>query len=272
MPDWKYGISLAEKTPLTAPLPLEGDLYENMRRAKAYGYDAVEFHTRETYQFDFDRIERMREDGAGDICAIVSGRLYTQGGMSLLGDTPEKVQGAMDGMYQYIDSAHKLGVDVVIGWLKGQVPEKGDRDHYMSLLAQRLKVLNEYAKAQEVRLVIEVINHYETNIFTTAKETVDFLCENALDNCYIHLDTYHMGLEEYDPYEAIRLCGKRLGYFHVSDNSRRHPGSGQFDFKRILAVLKEIGYSGFVTVECLPDPDRETAAKKAISHLKACEP
>ena len=67
MPDWKYGISLAEKTPLTAPLPLEGDLYENMRRAKAYGYDAVEFHTRETYPFDFDRIERMREDGAGDI-------------------------------------------------------------------------------------------------------------------------------------------------------------------------------------------------------------
>ena len=121
-------------------------------------------------------------------------------------------------------------------------------------------------------MVIEVINHYETNIFITAKETVDFLCENALDNCYVHLDTYHMGLEEYDPYEAIRLCGKRLGYFHVSDNSRRYPGSGQFDFKRILAVLKEIGYSGFVTVECLPDPDRETAAKKAISHLKACEP
>ena len=41
MRTWKYGVSFAEHTPLTAPLPLEGDLYENMKKARAYGYDAV---------------------------------------------------------------------------------------------------------------------------------------------------------------------------------------------------------------------------------------
>ena len=45
MRNWKYGISFAEVSPMTAPLPLAGNLYENMEKAAAYGYDAVEFHT-----------------------------------------------------------------------------------------------------------------------------------------------------------------------------------------------------------------------------------
>ena len=52
---WKYGISFAESTPLTAPLPLDGDLYQAIKKAAKLGYDAVEpirAKTREnTYQF-----------------------------------------------------------------------------------------------------------------------------------------------------------------------------------------------------------------------------
>ena len=81
-----------------------------------------------------------------------------------------------------------------------------------------------------------------------------------------------MNIEEADMCAAIRLCGHRLGYLHVADNTRTYPGSGALDFKAILKALEDIHYTGFVTVECLPQPDRETAAKKAIEHLVACEP
>ena len=100
---------------------------------------------------------------------------------------------------------------------------------------------------------------------------VDFLEAYRLDNCFVHLDTYHMNIEEADPYAAIRRCGARLGYFHVADNSRRYPGSGQLDFRRLLRTLQETGYSGWITVECIPDPDRGTAAQKAIRYLRGCE-
>lgn len=272
MRDWKYAVSFAEESPMTAPLPLAGDLYENMEKARKFGFDAVEFHTRENFRFDMDRIARMRKEGKGDICALVTGRLFTQGNCSMLGETEESVQGAMDGLTAYIHAAKLLQVNIIIGWVKGSVPAGRDRGIYLDKLGERLKCLNDYAKLQNVRIFVEVINHYETNIFNTAKETLDFFDKYDLDNCYVHLDTYHMGIEECDPYEAIRLCGKRLGYFHVADNSRRYPGSGQFDFRKILAALKEVGYSGYVTVECLPEPDRDTAAQKAIEHLKLCEP
>lgn len=257
---------------MTAPLPLAGDLYENMELAADYGYDAIEFHTRENFCFDDEKLRQMRQEGRGDICALVTGRLYTEGGYSLLDSDPAVAERAMAGLKTYIESASRLGVDIVLGWAKGNVPAGGDRAAYLDLLARQLSDLDAYAAERNVRILVEVINHYETNLFNTASETLAFFDEHHLNNCYVHLDTYHMGLEECDPYAAIRLCGSRLGYFHVADNSRRYPGSGQFDFRRILATLAEICYSGYVTVECIPEPDRRTAAQKAIEHLKACEP
>ncbi len=272
MRKWKYAISFAENTPVTAPLPLAGDLYENMKKAVKYGYDAVEFHTRENYEFDMEKIRRMREEKTGNICTLVTGRLFTEEKCSLLGNTEETEIKAVNGLRQYIQTAGQLKTDLVIGWIKGVVPPGADREKCMERLGEKMKYLCEEAEKQKVRLLVEVINHYETNILNTADETLAFFEKYQLDNCYVHLDTYHMGLEEFDPCDAIRRCGKRLGYLHVADNSRRYPGSGQFDFKKILSILEEIDYSGFVTVECLPEPDRDTAAKKAIAHLKACEP
>ena len=272
MRTWKYGVSFAESTPMTAPLPLDGDLYQAMEKAARMGYDAVEFHTREDFPFDYQRLERMKQAGKGQICALVTGRLFTQGGLSLLDDDQEKARAALAGFQSYIDKAQRLGVDIVLGWAKGNVPPGGDRAAYLDRLARQLRILDAYAGERNVRILAEVINHYETNIFNTARETLQFFTENGLEHCYIHLDAYHMGLEEADPYEAIRLCGKRLGYFHAADNTRRYPGSGQFDFRRLLAALAEIRYGGYVTVECIPEPGREEAAERAIAHLRACEP
>ncbi len=272
MRTWKYGVSFAEHTPLTAPLPLEGDLYENMKKARAYGYDAVEFHTRETYVFDYDRICSMRAGGEGDVRILVTGRLCTEGGYSLLDAEESSVCYAIEHLKMYVDKASVLGADIVLGWIKGKVPAGADRDATMAVLAQRLRQINDYGKEKGVKILLEVINRYETNIFNTAKETLDFFHQYRLDNCYVHLDTFHMNIEEADMCAAIRLCGHRLGYLHVADNTRTYPGSGALDFKAILKALEDIHYTGFVTVECLPQPDREAAAKKAIEHLVACEP
>lgn len=257
---------------MTAPLPLAGDLYENMQMAAALGYDAVEMHTREIAEFDLERIRWMSECGEGRICMLVTGRLYTEERLSLLDPAEESVSACMQGMRRYIDLAAELRSGIVLGWAKGNVPLGGDREECLALLGGRLKVLNDYGQEKGVPIVVEVINHYETNLFNRAEETLTFLDQNRLDNCYVHLDTYHMNIEEFDPCQAIRMCGKKLGYFHVADNSRRYPGSGQLDFRRILGALEEIGYDGYVSVECIPEPDRMTAAKRAIAHLHAVEP
>ena len=116
---------------------------------------------------------------------------------------------------------------------------------------------------------IEVINHYEVNVFTTAKSLAEFLEKYGLDNCYIHLDTYHMNLEESDFAEAIRESKGKLGYFHIADNQRWYPGSGQLDFMPILEALEDIGYDGYITVECFPRGNGADTAEKAALYLNS---
>jgi sugar phosphate isomerase/epimerase len=141
----------------------------------------------------------------------------------------------------------------------------------MDRLARNLKVVDSYAAEKNVRIMIEVINRYEINTFNTAEEVMNFLEHYDLPNCYAHLDTFHMGIEEEDPYEAIRRCGSRLGYFHLADNSRKYPGTGQIDFYRMLKALEEIDYNGYLSVECLPWPNHMEAAQNALSYMKETE-
>lgn len=269
---WKYSISAAEKTPVTAPLPLAGKLEDVLCQAAELGYSAVEFHSRENARLDFQAIQKAKESHGVAISALVTGRLFTQGKCSLLDDAAYVCDRAMEGMRQYIRLASELETDIVIGWAKGNIPAGGDREEYLQRLADYLLELDELAGEQHVRIFLEVINRYETNIFNTAAETAEFIRTNNLSNCYVHLDTFHMGIEECDPLEAIRSCGDKLGYFHVADNTRLHPGTGQIDFRKILAELATLNYQGYVNVECLPSADRRQVAVHALECLRACEP
>ena len=267
MQHWKYAVSAAEQRPQTSPLPLEGDLYEVLEQAAALGYDGIELHAREYVPFDY---ERIKESGC-KISMLVTGRLFTEGNLSLLDGDPAKVDACLESMKIYLDKTAKLGAGIVLGWAKGTVAPGQDREAALRMLGERLQILDQYGSDAGAPIVIEAINRYETNLFHTAGEILRFLDTYHLENCYVHLDTFHMNIEEADLCGAIRLCGKRLGYFHVADNTRRYPGSGHLNFNEIFAALDDIGYSGWVNVECLPVPDGITAARQALHYLKKCE-
>lgn len=268
MRSWKLGVSTADTAPEGAPLLLLGSIRENLEKAKTLGYDAIEVHTREDVQYDFEKIKNDMAETGIRIIQLVTGRLNTEGLCSILDDRPYVVEACMKGMYTYIDMAAEIGADVVLGWAKGNVPAGKSSDKYIARLAGNLRKLNDYGKEKGVRINIEVINHYEVNIFVTAQETVDFIEKYDLDNCYVHLDAYHMQLEELDPVEAIRTAKDHLGYFHIADSTRWYPGSGQMDLIEILETLEKVGYDGYVTVECFCHGDGYQTAEKAIKYLK----
>ncbi len=269
MKKWRYALSSADEAPQTAPILLTGSIADNLSKAAKLGYNAIEVHARPDDPFDYGAIKEQMAKTSVKISALITGRLNTEGQCSLIDDRPYVMQAAMDGMYEYIDIAEKLDTDIVLGWAKGNVPPGKSREKYLRRLAQNLAHLADYAGSRNVKIHAEVINRYEVNIFTTAKETVDFIRQWKLENVYAHLDTFHMMIEETDPLEAIRYCKGHLGYFHLADNTRSYPGSGQLPFPDILKTLDEIGYGGYLSVECLPGIDREQTAKNALSYLQS---
>jgi sugar phosphate isomerase/epimerase len=81
-----------------------------------------------------------------------------------------------------------------------------------------------------------------------------------------------MNIEEPSIAGSMRRAADTIFHFHVADSNRWYPGAGHLDFAHILAVLRDdVGYEGWVSAEMLPRPDPETAAVRALAHLRQCE-
>jgi sugar phosphate isomerase/epimerase len=256
--------------PPKAPILLRGDIPACLKTAAALGYRGLELHAGERENLDCAGIRNACAECGVSVAVIATGRLNTQGGANLIDDRAHIREAAMKGMRAYIATAKELNADLVVGWIRGRIPENASPAPYVRRFAENLRAICEDAGGSGVKLFLEAINRYETNFLNTARETAEFLDSFGIQNCFVHLDTFHMGIEEADPSEAIRLCGERLGYFHVADNTRMWPGSGVFDFRTYFRALDDIGYKGYVSVECLPEPDGITAATKALEHLRLC--
>lgn len=265
----ELAVSTTDTAPDTAPLLLLGDVCENLRAAHSFGYSAIEIHTRENVDLDCKKIMKTCKELNMSIAAIVTGRLHNEEKVTLIDDDTAKVQQAMQGLKKYIDLAHDLETDIIIGWIRGNIPKKGESKFYEKRLAENIKQLALYGMKKNVKIFIEALNRYEMNLFNTGREVINFIEEYELKNTYIHLDTFHMNIEEVNITDAIKECSNKLGYIHFADSNRQYPGAGHLDFSSILEALEEIDYNGYISVECLPKPSGLEAAKLTMKHIKS---
>jgi D-psicose/D-tagatose/L-ribulose 3-epimerase len=86
----------------------------------------------------------------------------------------------------------------------------------------------------------------------------------------LHLDTFHMNIEEKNQAAAILKAGKHLGHFHACGTDRGTPGNDSLDWKPIVAALKKIGYKNEVVIESFTTDVKVIARAAAI--WRAMEP
>jgi D-psicose/D-tagatose/L-ribulose 3-epimerase len=117
-------------------------------------------------------------------------------------------------------------------------PTKRGWDHSVAAIAETAAV----ARSAGVDLVLEVVNRFETNLLNTTAQGLKFIAETGSDHVRLHLDTFHMNIEEANPSAAIRLAGDKIGYFHIGESNRGYLGDGVIDFDLIFDALLDIDY------------------------------
>ncbi len=149
-------------------------------------------------------------------------------------------------------------------------PYKSQVQLEYEMLHNHLRTLSDYVYAIGIDLYIEPINKGETHFINTIADAIR-VRRKIKDHPHIKIaaDLYHMASEETDVPQVLRDNIADLGYIHLCDNNRQLPGQGTTDFAAIGAVLKELGYDGWITFECGHPGENAPQAAQFASALPA---
>ena len=163
----------------------------------------------------------------------------------------------------YVDAATmvgKLGHCISeIEYTLGMVEELPLFDIYKKMSPEDSKLFQEKYKRiaapvdgkEEAYVLLEPCNRYETPYLNNMDDCAQVLKEmNIPENTGILCDTFHLNFEEKDLPAKIREYGSMIKYVHLGDNNRMLPGYGSVDWKEIIAALKEVGFEGYMSLEC----------------------
>ncbi|MGB6007670.1 sugar phosphate isomerase/epimerase family protein [Castellaniella sp.] len=157
---------------------------------------------------------------------------------------------------QAVRLARDMGSEQIGGVLYGPI-HKADRplsDAAFLRAAESMREVAEQAGRAGVRLALEVVNRYETPLLYDSRRGLAFLEAIRHDNVYLHLDTFHMSIDETDPYAAIGAALPRLAYLELDQSHRGDAFDGSLDLTAWAREAARLGYRGIVGVEAFSRP------------------
>ena len=150
-----------------------------------------------------------------------------------------------------IDFTAELGGDQVNGVPYGVFghPAGATTADAFARSAREVGQAADYAQERGIVMTFEVLNRYETSVINTAAQAMEFVTLSGSENLRIHLDTFHMAIEEADMGEAIRLALPKLGYLELGQSGRGLLSTGVVDIVDVVRLALDAGYSGRFGVE-----------------------
>lgn len=118
-----------------------------------------------------------------------------------------------------------------------------------TIVKQVLSEVADYAQKSHITIAPEPINRYESYVFTAAEEVLEMIESIGKPNLGLHLDTFHMNIEERNFYESIVRAGPLLKHIHVTESDRGMTGEGNVHWDDFFKALAEINYQGPLVLE-----------------------
>lgn len=224
-------------------------------KVQSMGFDVIEIAVEEPSLIDVNELKPALETCG--LSAIVCGAFGPDRNLSSA-DAATR-QNARAYLRWCIDAASALGGSpahspLVTGPMysavgKARLETAALREAEWQRAVEELRAMSAYAGERGVKLAFEPLNRFETDMVNVVSQGLDLI--EAVDSPHLglHLDTFHMHLEEKDSGAAIRQAGERLFHVHACENDRGVPGSGQVRWQEIADALGESGYDAAVVIE-----------------------
>lgn len=247
----------------SGPFVFHGDLAAGCAAAGELGFDGVEVFPGHADDLDAHELRGLLRAHGLQLAALGTGAGWVRHQLRLTDPDPRRRMAARDFAAAIIDLAGGFGAPAIIGSMQGRWADGTTREQALAWLGQELDQLAPRAHALGVPLLLEPLNRYESNLFNTVADTLAFLDTLQTRNVRLLCDLFHENIEEADVAGALRLAGARLGHVHFVDSNRRAAGLGHLDMAPVAEALREVGFDGYASAECLPWPDSRAAAEQS---------
>jgi D-psicose/D-tagatose/L-ribulose 3-epimerase len=221
-------------------------------RVKSMGLDFIEIPLMCLDSFDAVAV-RKRLETVG-LAAVTSTVLL--GGADITSDDAAIRAKGVEYLTACVDATHAIGATSFSGVIYSQhvraLPSRPEEKHW-KYAADGLRPVAQLARQAGLLIGLEPVNRYETFLINTCEQALRLMEMIGEDNVKIHLDTYHMNMEEKSFYEATKLAGKHLIHYHLCENDRGIPGTGLVDWDGIFKALGEMKYQGNAALESFVD-------------------
>lgn len=214
--------------------------------SRAAGFDLIEIPILEPETVDVDATRKaLADNGMAAACS-----LGLDESTDVSSEDTAIVRRGRDRLAAAVEVSHAIGATHLCGVLYSRL---GKYPRPIGPLGRRhvvetMRWLAAESRSAGLSLNLEVVNRYESNVVNTARDMLA-LIDEAGGGIGVHLDTYHMNIEENGVAEPVEAAGERLGYVHIGESHRGYLGTGTVDFDGFFAALRASGYAGPVTFE-----------------------
>jgi len=234
-----------------------------IKKAKDVGFDGVEIPLMPLETIDIEKTKKELEKN--DMQCLGSVGLPLDRDLTS-GDEATRRRG-IEYLKRCAEVVSELGGDSINGvvytaW--GKITGKSRTKEEWRLSVEALKEVCRHAKDYGITFGLEPVNRFETYFLNTAADAVKLAKDVGEPNVKVHLDTFHMNIEEKNFYQPVKDVGDLLWHIHCCENDRGIPGSGHIDWDGVFRALSEISYDRWLVVESFTPEIEKMASSTAI--------
>ncbi len=245
--------------------PFDNSSTKLFPKFKKWGFDSVEIAIEDPAHIDPAHVRREL-DRNGLVCGSVCAAMGPD--RDLRGDVKAQKTG-LAYMTTLLDQMVVLGCPSLIGPVYSAVgrADAVPADEYKkqwATVVKHLKTLCKHAEKRGRQVCLEPLNRFETDFINTCDQALKMIKAVGSPALKLHLDTFHMNIEEKSQAAAIRKAGKHLAHLHACGSDRGTPCNDHIDWKGISKALKDIRYDGDVVIESFTTDVKVIAKAAAI--------
>ena len=265
----KIAVAIATEDALPTAFVVFRGIEESIRKAAQMGYDGIELALMDKDQVDVARVRRLIQEHGLEIPVISTGQVFAGHKLWFTDPDAAKRGRAVEIFKGLVDVAAEFRAMVNMGRVRGFIAEGETAETAEGRFAEAVREIAAYARPKGVDLILEPVNRYEINfINSVVPDGTDVIGGVAHPNVKLMPDVFHMNIEDASIEGNLQKYIAHIAYVHFADSNRLAPGWGHLDFGSIVEALNDVGYTGWTSVEILPKPDPDSAARQAIQFLR----